>query len=305
MNGLKVREVIQVPAIAGGYIFNTPEFQSLKSGEVKNFALFENDIALGRISFTIDKSKAISGHQATFGSFDSQSTLSKEMANYFIDKVCKSLKDDGTKDIIIKHWPANYGSTTSFEEIFEKAGFMVMNSELNQHLVVEEKDFQEIIKKNERKKLNQCIKNEYTFKILSAAALKEVFDLVTNTRTRKGYPVSMTIGDLERAIKSMPDKYILFGLFDNKKLIAASVSIRVSKEILYNFYHADEFSYRSTSPLVMLVQEIYQYCQQNKIKILDLGISSQNGEKNVGLFTFKENLGCISANKNTYQLSYD
>ena len=305
MNGLKVREVNQVPAIAGGYIFNTPEFQSLKSGEMKNFVLFESEQAIGRISFTIDKSKAISGHQATFGSFDSQSSLSKEMAYYFIDKVCKSLKDYGTKDIIIKHWPDCYRNTIAFEEIFDQAGLRVINRELNQYLVVDEKDFQEIIKKNERKKLNQCIKNEYTFKILSVAALKEVYDLVTNTRTRKGYPVSMTIGDLKRVIKLMPDKYILFGLFDSEKLIAASVSIRVSKDILYNFYHADEFSYRSTSPLVMLVQEIYQYCQQNKIKILDLGISSQNGEKNAGLFTFKENLGCISSNKNTYQLSYD
>ena len=305
MNGLKVREVNQVPAIDGGYIFNTPEFQSLKSGEMKNFVLFENEKVIGRISFTLDKNKAISGHQATFGSFDSQSALSKEMAYSFIGKVCKSLIDDGTKDIIIKHWPECYNNTPGFEEIFDQTEFRVINTELNQHLVVEEKDFQEIIRKNERKKLNQCIKNEYTFKILSKSALKEVYDLVAKTRTRKGYPVSMTIGDLERAIKSMPDKYILFGLFDKEKLIATSVSIRVSKDILYNFYHADEFSYRTTSPLVMLVQEIYKYCQQNRIKILDLGISSQNGEKNAGLFTFKENLGCISSNKNTYQLSYD
>ncbi len=45
---------------------------------------------------------------------------------------------------------------------------------------------------------------------------------------------------LNETIKSMPaGTYLLFGLFDNNNLIAASVSIRVSHDILYNFYHAD------------------------------------------------------------------
>ena len=190
-------------------------------------------------------------------------------------------------------------------KIFINAGFRVINTEVNQHLLVLESEFKLLIRKNEKKKLNQCIKQDYTFKLLSIDELADIYQLVTETRVRKGFPVSMAYDGLHQTIMSLPDKYLLFGLFDQAELIAASVSIRISQNILYNFYHADEFAYRSNSPLVMLVQEIYCYCQQNEIKILDLGISSENGVKNEGLFVFKENLGCLSSEKNTYFLSYE
>ena len=52
----------------------------------------------------------------------------------------------------------------------------------------------------------------------------------------------------------------------------------------------------------MLVGKIYEYCQQNGIAVLDLGISSENGILNEGLFNFKKNLGSETSNKSTYQL---
>ena len=112
-------------------------------------------------------------------------------------------------------------------------------------------------------------------------------------------PFSPT-GDQPAAIE-----YLSKGVMDNDKLIAAAISVRVSKEILYNFYHADEFTYRSSSPMVMLIKEIYEYCQRNKIQILDLGISTKNGLINQGLFNFKKSLGCSVTEKNTYGLGYD
>ncbi len=189
-------------------------------------------------------------------------------------------------------------------KIFGETNFKVISSEVNQHLAVQEEEFKVLISKNERKKLNQCLKQGYTFMQLTLDEFTNIYQLVTETRVRKGYPVSMTYENLYKTIKLMPDKYLLFGLFDRDKLIAASVSIRISHEILYNFYHADDLNFRTTSPLVMLIQQIYQYCQQNGIEILDLGVSSENGLINQGLFNFKKNLGCVSSEKNTYRLIY-
>ena len=304
MNGLQVKELRQLPTIAAGYIFNTPEFQSLKTGVTRYFVLFESEQAIARICFSIDNNSAISGLQATFGSIDGENHIPVKAAKYFLDQVCEQLKSSGIKEIIIKHWPDCYSENNYIHEIFAELGFKVTTSEINQHLVVEEADFKLLIRKNERKKLNQCLNKGYTFRHLSMAQLKDVYQLVTQTRERKGYPVSMAFDLLEKTMSSLPDNYLLFGLFDKEELIAASVSIRISENILYNFYHADEISYRSTSPLVMLVEEIYRYCQQNGIKILDLGVSSEKGIKNEGLFVFKENLGCLTSKKNTYFLSY-
>lgn len=304
MNSLQVQETSKMPKMAGGFIFNTPEFQSLKEGEAQYFVLVENERVIARICFMIDNNHAISGHQATFGSIDADLPLAPGTTRYFLEQIIISLENVGIREVIIKHWPAAYIGDDGMHKIFGEVNFKVISSEVNQHLAVQEEEFKVLISKNERKKLNQCLRQGYTFKQLRIEELTNVYQLVTETRARKGYPVSMTYENLYETIKLMPERYLLFGLFKRDKLIAASVSIRISHEILYNFYHADDINFRSTSPLVMLLQQIYQYCQQNGIEILDLGVSSEEGLINQGLFNFKKNLGCVSSEKNTYRLIY-
>ena len=305
MNSLHVKEVGQLPIIAGGFIFNSPEFQSLKRGKSRYFVLFDQERPIARICFWINNDQAISGHQATFGSIDAESPLSEEKAKYFIEQVINTLRIDRLDEVILRHWPAAYATSDGFHKSFLALGFLLVGSEVNQHLVVTKDDFYQIVNKNQHSKIRQTHNRGYYFKALSINELPDVYQLISKTLTRKGYSVSMTYEYLFKTISLMPTKYLLFGLFDKSKLISATVSVCISQEILYNFYHADDSSYRTSSPLVRLIQEIYIYCQQNGIGILDLGISSENGLINPGLFNFKKNLGCASSEKNTYRWRYD
>lgn len=298
---LEVTQVKQLPELKGGYIFNTPDFQSLKSGDHLNYVLNEDGELVARVWFNIKDNIAASGHQATFGSIDFNNPLPIESIKYFVKTVLDELTLNGVKNVIIKHWPQIY-YPEPYQSVFMELGFKLDEKNVNQHLLVNEDDFILRIKKNEKKKLTQAINKGYEFRILNSKDLQEAYKLIEETRQRKGYPVSMSYQDLYRSMEAMPDKYLLFGLFDGERLIAASVSIRISDGILYNFYHADDYSYRSTSPLVMLVGKIYEYCQEKSIDILDLGISSEKGILNEGLFKFKRNLGCEMSDKNTYQL---
>jgi hypothetical protein len=304
MKGLKVLEVSQLPGLDGGYIFNTPEFQSLKVGSLKFYTLNQEEKPIARICFTIEHDEAISGLQATFGSIDSDLPLSIDRAVYFLGQVCDLLKSEVEK-ISIKHWPECYDNSNNWQMIFEKAGFNIVNRETDQYLKVTEKDYYQVVNRNQLSNLKQARDKGYTFSTLDIHKLPIVYGLIKRTLERKGYPVSMTHEDLYKTISLLPERYLLFGVMDNDKLIAAAISVRVSKEVLYNFYHADEFNYRSTSPMVMLIKEIYEYCQRNEIQILDLGISTENGLINQGLFNFKKSLGCYATEKNTYGLSYD
>jgi len=304
MKGLEVLEVNKSPRIEGGYIFNTPEFQSLKAGDLKYYTLNQEGKPIARICFTIEHDEAISGHQATFGSIDSKLPLSTGTAQYFLDHVSDLLKREVEK-ISIRHWPECYDNANNWQQIFEKAGFNIINRETDQYLKVTEKDYYQVVNKNQLSNLKQARDKGYTFSTLDIHELPIVYGLIKKTLERKGYKVSMTYEGLYKTISSLPEKYLLFGIMDNDKLIAAAVSVRVSNEVLYNFYHADEFSYRSTSPMVMLIKEIYEYCQRNEIQILDLGISTENGLINKGLFNFKKSLGCSATEKDTYALSYD
>ena len=301
MNGLAVKEVEQIPKLEGGHIFNTPTFQALKKGNSRYFVLFKDNQAVARICFFIGNGTAISGYQATFGSIDSERPLGIDALSYFLKQTCQILNYEGFEQIIIKHWPTSHTQDNRMHEIFIKLGFQVLNSEVNQHRLVTEEDFQQKIKTGERGKISQSKNKGYVFKILTIHELSNVYNLIQETLTRRDNSVSMSYEELSRAIEMLPEGYLLFGLYDGEKLIAATVSLRISKEILYNFYHADDFAYRTTSPLVMLIQEIYKFCQHEKIKILDLGISSEQGIINQGLFNFKRNLGCESSEKNTYR----
>ncbi|MEN8247459.1 MAG: hypothetical protein ABFS32_00880 [Bacteroidota bacterium] len=300
MKRLKVVEVNKLPDIKGGHVFNSRDFQSLKEGESKHFVVNDESDTLCRISYGLVDNAALSGYQATFGSFDF--TVDQDLIKLMIKETSRNIFKSGVELIRIKHWPLGYPEGELIHRAFISAGFEIESKEVNQHLVINEEEFIDRIKKNEKKKLKQSHNEKFQFKMLDGSYLLEVYNLVKDTRERKGFPVSMSFNELEKVFNKLPDNYHLFGVFDEDVLIAASVSIRISEKILYNFYHADLLDYRSRSPLVMLNEGIYNYCKTENIKLLDLGISSENGELNEGLFTFKENLGCATSDKNTYVL---
>jgi GNAT acetyltransferase-like protein len=304
MERLEVKEIFQLPEVKDGHIFNTSLFQSLKLGEKKYFVLTEKNQPISRMIFTFFNGKAISGIAATFGSIDFSQPMTEDKADFFFTKAVDLLAGFEIEGIIIKNWPSIYGASLNMPTCLSAAGFEILHSDVNQHLTITIEPFISRIKYNERKKLNQCLERGYRFMELSTEALTAVYELVENTRDRKGFPVSMSFDELSATILKLPEAYLLFGLYDGDTLIAASVSIRITEGILYNFYHADDIDYRSTSPLVMLVQNIYEFCQRNDIGLLDFGISSEKGVLNEGLFKFKQNLGCDTSEKVTYRLGH-
>lgn len=301
----EVRIVDKLPAIPGGYIFNNHDFQSLKSGR-RIYLVLEDDTSVkARICFHIKDGIAFSGYRATFGSFDFINGIDKGDIIFFLKEIKALLAKESISEIVINHWPLAYPNGELVQKVLLDSGFRKSVSEFNQQLNVTRVDFIDQIRKNERKKLKQAYHAGFNFSKLDVESLSQVYSLVKDTRERKGFPVSMSYNDLEETFTALPDHYHLFGVFDDQLLIAASVSIRISEKILYNFYHADHKDYRPRSPLVMLNEGIYSYCRTSGIEILDLGISSVDGVLNQGLYTFKENLGCTVSEKNTYVLNYE
>lgn len=194
---------------------------------------------------------------------------------------------------------------TGISQLFEiLAGFdfRARPPEVNQHISVSPGDFSNTIKRNERKKLRQCHEQNFHFRKLTNQQLTEAYDLISDSRVRNNFPVSMTLSGLSKMFQVFKQHYHLFGVYDGEKLIATAVSIRVSNKVLYNFYHGDLYEYRRLSPTVMLLEGVYKYCQANRISILDLGVSSVNGELNQGLYDFKKNCGSTSTKKLTLEL---
>ena len=196
--------------------------------------------------------------------------------------------------------PPGIYSTYSFDYL--NLGFEVKYQDVNQHIPIDKEDLHHSLNRNRKRKLVLNNDQGYQFLRLNLSHLEEAYKLIKECRIDKGYPVTMSLNELQNAFSSFPYRYLLFGVYDGSELIASAVSIRVSKNILYNFYHGDRLSHRSTGPVTLLVAGIYEYCQEQNIEILDLGISSQHGELNEGLFYFKRSCGAVSTDKFSYQL---
>lgn len=300
---LKINEITPSEGLVNAHFFNSSDFLVLKSFEVKGWQLKREGQPITQIFFHINNGVAISGYQATFGSFDINSKISKHEFEWFVQQLVTKLKDSSVSRIEISHYPMYEKSLAFISKVLILKGFKIKLREINQHIQISKREFSKIAKRNELKKIKQSVNKEFKFEIVDITYLSEIYKLIVDTRLRKNYRISMSYEELENAIKINSNNYVLFVIKDEMKIIAASVSVVINKNVLYNFYHADDIAYRNFSPISFLVKNIYDYCFKNKYSILDLGISSVQEELNQGLFDFKRNLGADVTDKIVYSLS--
>ncbi len=299
---LKIKAISSSESMKDAHFFNSSNFLGNKLFKVKGWQLIKEK-PVAQIFFYIHNGIAISGYQSTFGSFDVLDCVTNDELKWFVRTLIIELKECGVVKVKIKNFPSYFRNADLIEDVLVASGFDNVLIETNQHIAIEDISFDKLISRNERKKITQCIKRGFTFSIVGVTELAPVYDLIVEIRARKKYSLSMSFEELNNAIAANPDNYKLFVIKDGELIIAISVSVVINGNVLYNFYHADDFNYRNFSPIAFLVSEIYNYCEANNYSILDLGTSSVERVLNDGLFNFKKNLGAKLSNKIEYTLS--
>lgn len=233
----------------------------------------------------------------TFGGFEFAISTNSDDLNEFLTQIISAARQAKVRALKIALPPEVYLTQhPQLKVALVNNGFEIIQSDVNQHIDVTG-SYRESIAYNELKKLKKSEREGFIFKKLNRLHLAKSYELIYDNRIRKGFPMSMTFEALDNMFVKLPNLYHLFGVYHHDKLIATAVSIRISQSSIYNFYHGDDEEYRVFSPVVMLLDGIFNYCQQQGIEILDLGISSDKGVLNSGLFKFKENCGALSSIK--------
>ena len=283
------------------YLFNSANYlKEYPTDELIRYVLQSKNKSLFSLTGIMRNNELMSVPWATFGGIECYSPFRYSDFDEFIERLIDNSKHNGIEGIKITLPPEVYKDVESLGGLLTSAGFVTFERNVNQHINIVQEPYPTLIAYNERKKLNKSIRQGFKFRKLDRSFLPEAYRLIEDNRVRKGFPVSMTLSALDRMFEKLPDSYHLFGVFDDSKLIAAAVSIRITDSALYNFYHGDAEDYRSFSPVVMLLDGIYSFCQTEKINVLDLGISSVQGELNEGLFRFKKNCGAEQSAKKIY-----
>ena len=288
------------------FLFNEERHRLSQSKDNwKTFSLIDEQSkrVVAQVHFCVIGTIASSPLRAPFGSVEFSDTLSPENIQSFYLNTERRLKNIGVRKIRIKDAASQYKpqQSTLLNVVLLNSGFRISNSEINSAIEIDHVNFQNKISYAEAKRLKRCQQERLIFRPLSMDMLENIQSFIQSCREERGMSLSMTLPELKKTIQFCEDDFLLFGVFQNEELIAASISVRVNNRILYDFYHAHSKSADQLSPVVALVDGIYSYCGQNKFELLDLGTSTVDRQINFSLLNFKTRLGGLISMKLTFE----
>ena len=288
------------------FLFNEERHRRSQTDEVWNtFSLIseKKQQVVAQIHFFISGRIARSPYKAPFGSIEFDEGLAPKALLHFITKVEKRLKEKEVIKIIIKDTPHQYRPQQSalLGVLLLNSGFKTTIEEINSAIVVDQVNWENKISRAERKRLNRCQSEQLEFQHLGIEWITEIYAFLKRCRHERDTTLSMTFEHLKRTIKICKSDFLLFGVLQNGKLIAASITVKINSRIVYDFYHGHAKSADQLSPVVALIDGMYRYCRQNRFELLDLGTSAVDNKINFSLLNFKTQLGGALSMKLTFE----
>lgn len=291
------------------FFFNEPEHLRQQGGEeVYTFYWenIENQLLEARFSVVILAEKGFSPLRATFGGIEFSEVLPKESLLRFIELAFCTLPK--LESLQITFCPESYFSINQREKLdfcFEKLAFKHCIVDQNFEIAITDLSFYETLKSQRHKQLlRKSVRNNFFFREEREPDLALIHTFITQSRVRKNRKMTMALADLRQSVKLFPDNFNFFSVSLEQKIIAVGVTVKITDEILYTFYLADDKDYLKSSPTIFLISGIYEYCQRNNFKLLDLGIATEKGSLNEGLAQFKQRLGANRSLKKSFWYNF-
>ncbi|MBS1682637.1 MAG: GNAT family N-acetyltransferase [Bacteroidetes bacterium] len=281
------------------FLFHTEQFVYRNS----NLPLQHFQVDDHSIYFAATENKLISLTKSPFGGFViPQEELDLNKIKRLIEKAVTYATENNFKSIEIRNCPEIYSSKKLMEtnQLLLSLGWVIKYKDTTQVLLCNE-PFKPV--PSRKRRINQCAALGFLFQELSKNDLPEAYELFLQSRANKGYPVTMQLHDLNSEFEKFPDHYKLFAVREKQKMVAAAVTVLVNEELLYYFFAGDDLSYRKQSPSSFLIFNLFEWATTNNFKLIDLGISTENGVLNNGLYDFKKSFGALDSPKLTFELS--
>lgn len=269
------------------------------------FSLIDADAKkiVAQIHFHISNEVASSPYKAPFGSFEFSTFLSPEALFKFIVDVENTLKEKGVRKIQIKDTPQIYRPEQAalLSVLLQDAGYKISATEIHTSIAVDEKPWGDKISYAELKRLKKGKRENLVFARLDESNFEKIYKFIQSCRQERGTSLSLTLDEIKNVAAFCVEDFLLFSVFQGDEMIAASVSLKVNEQILYDFYHGHSRAVDTLSPVVALIDGMYTYCKVHDFHLIDLGTSSLENKTNFSLLNFKTQLGGITSMKVTFE----
>ena len=286
-------------------LFNQPKHLELQSKKGwRSFYIITEPVKqiAGAIHFYIDDENATSPLRAPFGGLELHNDLRTGITEGFIQYFTDKLKTAGINKVSIKVAPEIYASPQSnINSSLRNQGYTVQVADVSSVIEVNTNTLKEKLHRSERRRFDKAGAAGLTFARFPISELQQVYTFIKDCRERKHFNLSMSFEQLDETVRVFQSQFVLFGVYDSQRLVSASIAIRVTDDVLYEFYHDHHADYDHLSPVVMLVSGIYDHCVSERIKYFDLGTSSVNNQPNFSLLHFKTLLGATTSPKLTFE----
>lgn len=213
----------------------------------------------------------------------------------------------GGSALTIKTAPTCYDPITHelCHRSYLAAGFLPNHTYSNHYIPIADQCFNRIIEPTERRRLSKGKKSGLRVTMKHGLPDKQTEDFLHQCYDAQGYKLPASPDQLARLASVSPENYLVFTNRLKGEPVAMAAMVRVSDATLYHFMSGYLPEYRALSPALMLFEAAFDYCRNEKITILDLGISVDHfGNPKLSLSRFKANIGGLECKKIIYKARF-
>ena len=286
-------------------MWNTAAFAALRPGVVDRRLVVDHRDESGRLVGSwigvVDHGIWISGYSAPFGGLDLQ--RDHETVDDVAALVARGLdvaREAGCRRVEVRAKPPHFsGSEAHILFALLQAGFVVVESDLNYVIDLSEHrsidDWRGALRRESRRALRQVSDVGLRVEQLERgdeSAWTEAYEVLRRNRVDRGRPMRLEL-DYVRASRDRFEGLARMTVARlNDDVIAAALVYRVGRGRDLVQYWGDHGHTLTRSPMPLLVEAVVADAIRTGASMVDIGISTDHGEPNLGLMRFKRAMGC-------------
>ncbi|MGF7215494.1 hypothetical protein GGR92_001634 [Spirosoma lacussanchae] len=298
------------PYVEDGFFFNTPAHvrqQHPGTGHTLLAVNTRTGRAEARCTFFVDGRQARSPAAAPFGSVEFTDTLPDTVLAHFLDTLLAVVSASGVSSFRLVNYPHGYAprQAQQLTEQLIRRGFGIVATTASYLLSITDDPFDARIDASERRRLQKCRNAGFRFEHWATPHIDHITAFLVSTRQQQGYALSLPPDRLGQLLRAFPNQFLVFAVSDTVTIAALTIAVRVRADILYSFLPASSPDYHTYSPIVLLTDGLVGYCQQQHIRLLDLGVALDgNHQPKPSLSRFKRRLGAQESPRLTFEKQF-